>query len=115
MTKSRRIYETLLSGDSYTNPDNNTIIPYNEAEKDKYKKEVYADNEKINYRFLALLNEFNQYIMNKNRGVRNSDFYEPMKLVLPTRVGISRQAKGQVGYSGSTSSNTEGEKKKKFM
>ena len=114
LIKAKNIYLNIKNGIPYRNTNNTIILP-NEAEIDKYYKILRSNNQKLNYRFNGLLTEFKDYVTNKNNEETESEDFAPMELVRPTRVLINRQGKGKVGYSGSTSSNTDRKKKRKLI
>jgi hypothetical protein len=115
MTTVLECYENIKHGLPYTT-EKNIIIPSNDAEKARYKSIVHNHNVRINNRFNSLLKEFNDYVYDQTHYIPESILFAPLEKAVSTRENLSRLAKDKTlieGYSGLSSSNPEGKKRKK--
>lgn len=108
MRKVEEIYDNLKIGFPYSSSTGDIIIPYNAANVDKYKIIRKNYHDKINKRFRRLLDEFCEYVRDRQN---ESTLFAPVEL---SKRGLDREAKAKAiteGYPKSNSKNTEGKKK----
>ena len=113
MNEVESIIECISIGLSYTT-SKGTIIQSNPAEIEKFRKKHRSNQNKINYQFNCLVEEFRIFINNKNSEMSNSIFLKPLEPAISSRALLDRKAKEKAqdeGYKGLSTTNAEGKKK----